>query len=124
MAKQALSKLNRKELLELMLLQSKEIDSLREEINRLHVELDERQVQISESGSLAEAVFRLNGVYAAAQKACDQYTENMQARCAAMEAETRERCEAMLNETKARCREYIQHIKTTAPKEGSAHENS
>lgn len=124
MAKQALSKLNRKELLELMLLQSNEIDSLRAEIDRLHAELEERQVQISESGSLAEAVLRLNGVYAAAQKACDQYTENTQARCASMEAETRERCEAMLNETKARCREYIKHIKTTAPKEGPAHEDS
>ncbi|MBO4501514.1 MAG: DNA repair protein, partial [Clostridia bacterium] len=72
-----LKRLSRRELLELMLEQSKRIDALKEENERLREELDSKKIMIENSGSLAEAALRLSGVFEAAQKAADLYLENI-----------------------------------------------
>ena len=77
MTEKELHKLKRGELLEMMLAQSREIDTLRAKVRELEVKLADREIRIQESGSIAEAALRLNGIFEAAQAAADQYLENV-----------------------------------------------
>lgn len=73
MTNKELRKLSRRQLLELMLEQSKRIDELEDQLIDAHQQLENRQIEISEAGSIAEAAMQLNGVFEAAQRAADQY---------------------------------------------------
>lgn len=61
----------------MMLAQSREIDSLRARIKQLEDQLEDREIRIQESGSIAEAALKLSGIFEAAQAAADQYLENI-----------------------------------------------
>ena len=77
MTDKELRKLKRIEILELLLEQSKENERLRAEIEDMKKKLEDREIAIKESGSIAEAALKLNGIFEAAQKAADQYIENL-----------------------------------------------
>ena len=77
MTEKDLKKLNRQELLEVLLAQSKKIDRLQAQLKETQDQLTERELAISEAGSIAEASLVLNNVFADAQKAADQYLENI-----------------------------------------------
>ncbi|MBR2728686.1 MAG: DNA repair protein [Lachnospiraceae bacterium] len=79
MTEKELHKLKRGELLEMMLAQSREIESLRDRIKELEGKLADREIRIRESGSIAEAALKLNHIFEAAQAAADQYLENVKA---------------------------------------------
>lgn len=123
-----LRKLNRADLLEILLAQSKEIEGLQEQIKSLQDQLasaqnqlDDRRIAMDEAGSIAQAALQLNGLFEAAQRAADQYLDNVKELtdrqeeiCARKEAESQEiadrilaeanaRCEAMESDTRARC---------------------
>lgn len=85
---------------------TKENGLLRERNDELEAQLQDRMLIISETGTLAEAALRLNGVFQAAQDACDQYTHNVQTRCQQMEEETRRKCERMLIEAENQVKQY------------------
>ena len=93
MTEKELHKLKRGELLEMMLAQSREIDALRLRIADLEARLADREIRIQESGSIAEAALRLNGIFEAAQAAADQYLENIR-RASRTEAEMEAEAEA------------------------------
>lgn len=87
MTDKELKKLNRAELLEMLLLQTKRVEELEEQweereamlqekINELEKELQVRRIKIEKAGSIAEAALSLNGIFEAAQKAADHYLEN------------------------------------------------
>lgn len=96
-----LKRLSRGDLLEMLLDLSKENDRLRKRLEIVNKELEDKKLRIENSGSLAEAALQLNGIFEAAQAACDQYTQNVRQRCEQMEAETKARCEQMLAQSKA-----------------------
>lgn len=73
-----LKKLKRVELYEIMLAQSEEIDRLRAELEQKDQELAQRQIDIAEAGSIAEASLALTHVFDEAQKAADLYLQNVQ----------------------------------------------
>ncbi len=77
MTEKELHKLKRGELLEMMLAQSREIDALRARVSELEEKLADREIRIRESGSIAEAALKINGIFEAAQAAADQYIENV-----------------------------------------------
>ena len=77
MTEKELLKLKRSELLEIMLAQSKEIDSLREQIEEMKAKLEDKEIAISKSGSIAEASLRLTKIFDEAQKAVDLYVANI-----------------------------------------------
>ena len=77
MTEKELLKLKKSELLEIMLAQSKEIDKLRAQLAKAKAQLAERNIAIKESGSIAEASLKLNKVFEEAQRAADQYVENV-----------------------------------------------
>ena len=77
MTEKELLKLKKSELLEIMLAQSKEIDSLREQLADSKKKLKNRRIKIKESGSIAEASLKLTQIFEEAQKAADLYVENV-----------------------------------------------
>lgn len=73
MTNKELRKLSRRQLLELMLEQSKRIDVLEQELEAARAELENRRIVAREAGSIAEASLRINRVFQAAQDAAEQY---------------------------------------------------
>lgn len=73
-------KLKRVELLEILTEQSREIDRLKKRLKETEKKLHAKEIRIEESGSIAEAALRLNHIFEDAQRAADQYVENVQRR--------------------------------------------
>lgn len=72
-----IKRMSRRDLLELLVLQSKKIDELQLELDKAKELLESKQIMISDVGSIAEATLKLNNVFEVAQKAADQYLENI-----------------------------------------------
>lgn len=120
-----LRKLNRSDLLELLIAQGKEMEVLRRQMRQAEEELNCRRICLEEAGSIAEASLRLNGVFQAAQTAADLYLESVRAKCEETEsrcseleagsaeearrimAEAEERASALERETEAACRRMV-----------------
>lgn len=77
MTERELRRLRRVDLLEMMIALSKENEQLRAELEMTKQRLEQRRIAIEQSGSIAEAALRLNGIFEAAQTAADQYLENL-----------------------------------------------
>jgi hypothetical protein len=72
-----LKKLNRTELLELLLEVTRENERLKKRLKIYEEAVQDREIAIAESGSLAEAAMKISGVLEAAQEAADLYLENI-----------------------------------------------
>jgi hypothetical protein len=80
MTDKELHRLSRKELLDLLIQQSREIKILQEKLDAAEEQLASRRIAVENAGSIAEASLRLNGIFQAAQEAADQYLENVRQR--------------------------------------------
>ena len=87
MAANELKKLNRRELLELLIGEMRENDRREAEIARLNGKIEELEaklenvhINIENSGSLAEASLKLDGVFSAADDAAKRYTSEIRNR--------------------------------------------
>lgn len=110
MAKNELRKLSRKELLEMLLQQTQEVERLQKELDIAKAAAENREINIDVAGSIAVAALRINGVFEAAQLAAEQYlmnirrlSERQSTICSAREQESATRSEQLLAEAKARC---------------------
>ena len=115
MSENALSKMSRKELLELLLEQISEKEKIYEQISALETQIFEiqkkyerkladRRLDISKSGTMAEAALRLNKVFEDADLAVQQYQENIKRSSESAEAQAkaiREEAEAILAAAKS-----------------------
>ena len=101
MTSKELKRLRRSDLMEMLLELSKENMELRRQLQEAEEKLADRQLQIQQAGSLAEAALQLNRIFEDAQAACDQYEYNIRKRCRHMEEETRHKCNAMLAQLEA-----------------------
>lgn len=81
MTDKELRRLNRGELLEMLIRLTGENDEPRQKLGETEKKLDDRSVMINESGSIAEAALRLNDVFAAAENAAKLYRENSERLC-------------------------------------------
>ena len=135
MTEKELKKLSRADLLEILLDQSKEKESLQQQLDDALAELRQRQLKIDKAGSIAEAALQVNGVLEAAQNAGAQYLENIerlskeqesicarlmeecekktgqlyaetQQKCRVMEINTQEKCDKMVADAKQQSQEY------------------
>ena len=82
MTDQQLKRLNRSKLLQMLLEIERENETLRARNEELEEKMRKRELQLAESGSIAEAALKLNGIFEAAQQAADQYVYNVQRRAA------------------------------------------
>lgn len=76
MADKQLKKLNRRELLEMLISQTRRVEMLEKQLAEAERQLQDKNLVISEAGTLADAVVKLNGVMEAAQNAAQQYLDN------------------------------------------------
>lgn len=120
-----LRKLGRSELLELLVKLSEENEKLTAECATLHHQLEDKALRIQDAGSIAEAALRVNGIFEDAQKAAEQYIENVRSlnesaqadadalkmqterTCAELESAARQSTQKQLAETGHRCEEML-----------------
>ena len=123
MTKQGLRGLGRKELLEMLIEQGKEmeflksehekeVESLKNELDEVRKSLHNREIAINEAGSIAVAALQISGIFEAAQAASQQYIENIRrlndrqaSICAQRDADSRSEADRLLRETIAKCEE-------------------
>ena len=74
-----LRKLKRYQLLELLVMQTEENEKLQDQLKELEARYKEKELGISNLGSIAEASLQINGVFDAAQNAADMYLRNAKA---------------------------------------------
>lgn len=77
MTERELKKLSRTELLELLLEARRENEQLKEQLQKANELNESRMIKLENVGSIAEAALVLNGVFEAAQRAAEQYLENV-----------------------------------------------
>lgn len=99
-----LKKLSRRELLELLIEQGREIDELREKLDIAEEKLSDRSIKLRKAGTVAEAAFLLNGVYEATEAAASQYLENIKSLSASYEEE----CNKMVTEAEEKAKKIIE----------------
>lgn len=80
MTGKGLKRLNRKELLEMLVEQGREVERLQRELDEAQQKLSDREIRIQKAGTLAEAAFSLNGVYEAVEAAAKQYLDILESR--------------------------------------------
>ena len=101
-----LRRLSRTELLEMLIAQTKEYDAMAEKLREAEKKLESKALDMKKAGSIAEAALQINGVFEAAQKAADQYLENVriaEMENAQRERESRERADLMVAEARVKC---------------------
>lgn len=79
MTEKELKKLNRYQILELLILQTQRADDLQNQLEEARKQLEEQHIRLSSLGSIAEASLQLSGVFEAAQRAADRYLEEAKA---------------------------------------------
>lgn len=102
-----LKKLNRYQLLEMLIIQTERANELEKKLEQAQEKLDSREVQMTVMGSIAEASLQLSGVFEAAQNAADTYLEAVKERSAAMEENARRQAEAILEEARQQARQIL-----------------
>ena len=117
----------------------KEKEELKKEVEELKNDLQSREIMLDEAGSIAMASLQLNGVFEAAQAACQQYIDNIRSlnirqteicekkeakvqaaieqrlketeqKCSEMQAEAKKKCEAMEKEAKRKAEAYWDEV--------------
>lgn len=110
MTTKELKRLSRMELLQLLLIQTQEVERLKTDNASLKEQLECRTIQVAEAGNIAEASMKINGVMESAQKAAQQYLDNLhhlsetaQHNFHTMEEKTRQKCQEMEAQAKLDC---------------------
>lgn len=114
MAANDLKHMSRKELLELLITQSDEIENLRQQLDEAKNTIKERNIRIQKAGTLAEAALSLNDIFKAADAAAKDYLDNLQhveeaqnAEIQKAKAEQETMCQKQLEETRRKCEEML-----------------
>ena len=77
MTDKELRRLSRRELLQMLLEQTREVERLQAELDKTRAELDDRAIMLESCGNIAEASLKINRVFEAAQQAAEQYLANV-----------------------------------------------
>ena len=107
MTEKDLKKLNRYQLLELLIIQTERADELQKKLDAAQELLDSRDVKLTVMGSIAEASLHLGGVFEVAQNAADTYLNAAKERAAAIEEEAMRNAERILNEAKQKAMQML-----------------
>lgn len=102
MTEKELKKMNRYQLLELLVLQTERMEKLQRKVNTLEEALNRRDLEMTALGSIAEASLQLSGIFEAAQEAADRYLEEAKKRAAEIEENARRKAESILEEAEFR----------------------
>lgn len=128
-------KLNRTDLLKLLIEQTEENERLTARLSKLEQELSRRTIVLENSGSIAEAAMSLSDIFTQAQDTANRYLESIQykqaqldemlaqaqkkqeetaAACARQEEQTRQRCRQLEEKTRQLCAKLLSDSTNTA----------
>lgn len=110
MTDKQLKKLSRAELLEMLLMQTNEVNRLNEELSAAKAQLEDRKLVLDQAGDIAQATVGLNRIFQSAQQTAEEYLDHIRQ----MEERTRERCSRMEEETKAQCDAMLANARNEA----------
>ena len=114
MTEKELKKLNRYQLLELLLLQTERAEKLQRELDETKAQISQQELQFLSLGSIAEASVQITGVFEAAQRAADLYVEAAQRRADEILKEAKKRARRILWETESEV-QFFAHLSEEPP---------
>ena len=94
-----LKKLNRYQLLELLVVQTQRADQLQKELDQMRIKLEDQNIRLSKLGSIAEASLQITGIFEAAQKAADMYLDAAKLQAQIIEEEAKKTARDILHNT-------------------------
>ena len=122
-----LSRVSRRELLEMLIELGKENESLRARLSEKENELNSRVLLVDQAGTLADAAVSVSEVFSSADKAAKLYLDNVQrlekeawANYEAMKEKGRVEAAALLSTTRAQANEEAAAILSAAKEEAAA----
>lgn len=98
MTEKDLKKMNRYQLLELLILQTERAGKLQVRLEEAEKQLKDFELQIDSLGSIAEASLQLQGVFQAAQAAADMYIDAAKKRAEEIEEEAYKKSAAIITQ--------------------------
>jgi RNA polymerase-interacting CarD/CdnL/TRCF family regulator len=99
-----LKKLNRYQLLEMLIVQTERADQLQKLLEETQKKLEDREIKIASLGSIAEAALQLTGVIEAAQNAADLYVNSARKFAKDIEADAYQEAASILANAQAQAR--------------------
>ena len=114
MTDKELRRLRRDDLLQILINQQRQNDELNAALAKAREALEEKRIAIEESGSVAEAALKLNGVFEAAQSAADQYLDQMRAQADAQLAKARLDAEEVLRAARTEAERILREARSEA----------
>ena len=114
MTEKEMKKLNRYQLLELLILQSNQVNTLQEQLTQAQKMIDSRDIQMTVVGSIAEASVQLGGVLEAAQRTADIYLNAVQERVALIEERAGQEAERIVQEAREQAMRIIEDAEKRA----------
>ena len=99
-----LRKLNRYQLLELLVVQTEKADKLQIRLEEAEKKLNEKDIKMTSLGSIAEASLQLGGVFQAAQQAADMYINAAKKRAEEIEDAAHKKAAEILIQAQAQAR--------------------
>ena len=117
MTEKELKKLNRYQLLELLVMQTERADGLQRKIEELEARLEDRELRFSQLGSVSEAAVYISGVLDAAQKTADLYLEAARKQADELLAEAGNRAQELIARAEQDCLAMAQETQKPQPEE-------
>lgn len=105
MTEKELKKLNRYQLLELLIMQTERADKLQKQVDDLEKRIEDRNIKLSKLGSVAEASIQIAGVFESAQQAADLYLETARKRARTLLVQARRRADSIIAEAEKKAGE-------------------
>lgn len=117
MTEKELKKLNRYQLLEMIILQTEQIADLEKQLENTRKLLEKQQIQAAQAGSIAEAALQLSGIFEAAQSAADIYLANIKTHTENadwIEEEARKNADQILSQASAEAEVILKNARNQA----------
>ena len=102
MTEKDLRRLNRYQLLELLVAQTERADQLEKRVEELEKQLNQRELKLENMGSIAEASLQIGGVFQAVQAATELYLSAAKRNGEEIEAAAQRKAEQILREAEAK----------------------
>ena len=107
MTEKELKRLNRYQLLELLIMQTDRSNALEAQLEEAREKLESKEIQMSKVGSIAEASVQLGGLLEAAQQTADIYLAAVEKRVAEIEAEAQNRANDILENARREAEQIL-----------------
>lgn len=118
MTEKELKKLSRYQLLEMIIIQSRQLELKELHIQSLQDELDSQKIRLSSAGNIAEAALQLSGIFEAAQSAADLYIKNLEEQ-SAHSVETEEAARLKAEQILADARQQAENMQKEAKEQAN-----